>query len=74
MIRVTINGVKFSIFQKDGRTFLCAGNFDFAGEVTDDYVSATGAVVSGETGDIDELYTKWLERTLFHREVMGVKY
>ena len=71
---ITIGGTKFTVFERDRKTYLCAGNFEADGEVTDDFVSVTAAVVSGETGDIDELYTKWLERTSFHREVMGVKY
>jgi hypothetical protein len=75
------NGVKFSIFERDGETYLCTGNptgelkFDFAGEVAD-YAVVVGAtsVVSGETDDLDELYEKWLHQTSFHREVLGVKY
>jgi len=81
MMKVTINGVKFSIFQKGGETFLCTGSptgelkFDFAGEICD-YCHVIGAtsVVSGETDDVDELYERWLNKTSFYREVIGVKY
>ena len=81
-LKITIGGVKFTVFQRDGETFLCTGDnitgeieFDFAGEVAD-YGTVVGAtsVVSGKTTDVDELYEKWLIKTSFYREVIGVKY
>ena len=73
------NGVKFTVFERDGETYLCTGKpsgkfqFHFAGEVADyyDVVGAT-SVVSG-TASIDELYEKWLETTQFYRSI-GIKY
>ena len=80
-ITITINGTKFSIFERDGETYLCTGpvtgeiKFDHAGETGDCYtvVGAT-SVVSGKTTDVDKLYEEWLRRTSFYREVIGVKY
>ena len=82
MIKITINGTKFTIFQKSGETFLCTGDnvtgaikLDYAGETGDCYtvVGAT-SVVSGKTSDVDELYERWLNKTSFYREVIGIKY
>jgi hypothetical protein len=73
------NGVMFTVFEKDGETYLCTGEptgeieFDYAGDVADYYevVGAT-SVVSGKKS-IDELYAEWLEVTKFYREC-GIKY
>ena len=76
------NGVKFTVFEKDGETYLCTGSptgeikFTFAGVVRD-YVTVVGAttVVSGTAGScIDELYAEWRRITQFQREVLGIKY
>ena len=80
MRNITINGVKFSTFEHGGETFLCTGSptgklkFEFAGEMGDIY-SVTGAtsVVSGNLS-VDELYTMWLDRTEFYREVLGIEF
>ena len=74
------NGVLFSTFEKNGEQYLCTGSptgelrFDYAGEVAD-YCRVVGAtsVVSGNLS-IDELYEKWLDRTSFYREVLGIRY
>lgn len=81
MIKITINGTKFTVFEKDGELYLCTGNptgelkFDYASE-TGDYAVVVGAtsVVSGKTTDVDKLYEEWLRRTSFYREVIGVTY
>lgn len=81
MIKFVKNGVVFSVFERDGETYLCTGKnvtgelkFEFVGEVAD-YCSVVGAtsVVSGR-GTVNELYEKWLATTSFHREVLGVVY
>lgn len=81
-LKITIDGVKFTIFTRDGETFLCTGDnvtgeieFDFTGETGDGYtvVGAT-SVVSGKTENVDELYKEWLHKTSFYREVIGVAY
>ena len=81
-LKITINGIRFTVFTRDGETFLCTGDnvtgelkFDFTGEVAD-YGTVVGAtsVVSGKTENVDELYAKWLHKTSFYREVIGVKY
>lgn len=81
-LKITINGIRFTVFTRDGETFLCTGDnvtgelkFDFTGEICD-YATVTGAtsVVSGKTNDVDELHARWLAQTSFHREVMGIKY
>jgi len=73
------DGVMFSVFERDGETFLCTGSvsgklkFDYAGEISDFYtVDGATSVVSGNC-DIDELYEKWLSATEFYRSI-GVKY
>ena len=79
MIRVTINGVKFTVFQRDGETYLCTGNptgkikLAYIGEIADYYeVIGATSVVSG-VATVDELYNEWLDRTAFWRSV-GAKY
>lgn len=73
------NGVYFTVFEKDGETYLCTGEptgeieFDYAGEFADYYgVIGATSVVSGK-GKIDELYETWLVQTEFYREC-GIKY
>ena len=80
MTKFERNGVQFTVFERDGETYLCTGEptgelrLSWAGEVAD-YCAVTGAtsVVSG-TASIDELYDKWLEQTKFYREVLGIQF
>lgn len=80
MKRFERNGTIFTAFEHAGETYLCTGNptgkfeFAWAGEFNDyyDVVGAT-SVVSGNLS-IDELYEKWLDRTSFYREVLGIRY
>lgn len=73
------NGVKFTMFEHDGETYLCTGNptgelkLDYVGEIAD-FITVAGAtsVVSGSLS-IDELYEKWLDQTAFYRSI-GVKF
>lgn len=80
MRRFERNGTQFTVFEKNGETFLCTGTdvtgklkFDYAGEIADyyDVVGAT-SVVSG-TGSVDELYAKWLSATEFYRSI-GIQF
>jgi len=79
MRRFERNGTEFTVFQRDGETYLCTGNpsgrlkFAFIGEICD-YCTVEGAtsVVFGD-GSIEELYNKWLSATEFYRSI-GVKY
>ena len=74
------NGIKFTVFEKDGEMYLCTGEptgeieFTFAGEIRDYYeVPGATSVVSGKKSR-DELYAEWLEQTRFYRECCGIKY
>ena len=74
------NGVRFTVFEHNGETYLCTGEptggfkFDYAGDVADYYtVIGATSVVSGRGKSIDELYGDWLEQTEFTRN-LGVKY
>jgi len=73
------NGVKFTMFEKYGETYLCTGEptgelkLDYVGEICD-YATVAGAtsVVSGKCS-VDELYAEWLERTEFYRSI-GIRF
>lgn len=75
------NGVKFTMFEHSGETYLCTGEptgevkFSFNGEVAD-YYTVVGAtsVVSSRGKTVDELYSDWLKQTEFYREHCGIKY
>ena len=82
MLKITIGGVRFTVFQRNDETFLCTGDnvtgeikFNGAGEVADyyDVIGAT-TVVSGKTENVDELYKEWLHKTSFYREVIGIQF
>ena len=73
------NGTEFTVFQRDGETYLCTGNptgkikLAYIGEIADYYeVIGATSVVSG-VATVDELYNEWLDRTAFWRSV-GAKY
>ena len=82
MKKLEINGVTFTMFEKDGKVYFCTGEptgevrFDYAGEVADYYtVVGTTSVVSAPIGTSEaDLYKTWLMETEFHREVLGVKF
>ena len=74
------DGVLFSSFTRNGKTFLCTGNptgrieLAYIGEIADYYeVIGATSVVSGVNATVDELYNEWLDRTAFWRSV-GAKY
>ena len=77
------NGVKFTTFVRDDERYLCTGEnvtgeiyFNFADDIFDHYtvVGTTSVVVGASTNSLDELYEKWLDKTQFDREVLGIKY
>lgn len=80
MERFVRNGTKFTVFERDGKKYLCTGEptgelwLEYVGEVSD-YVTVPGAtsVVSGTDMTVDELYAKWLDKTEFYRSI-GIKY
>lgn len=81
MENIIIGGTRFSTFIRNGERYLCTGSptgeikFAWAGEIAD-YCVVTGAtsVVSGVNATVDELYTMWLDRTEFQREVLGITF
>lgn len=80
MENIIIDGIKFTVFEKDGVQYLCTGSptgelkFAYAGEFIDYYcvVGAT-SVVSGHKS-VDELYNDWLEATEFMRNALGIQF
>ena len=73
------DGVVFSVFERDGETFLCTGSVSgkiklaYVGEIADFYtVDGATSVVSG-TETVEELYGKWLSATEFYRSI-GIRY
>ena len=81
MLKITINGTRFTTFVIDGEKYLCTGSptgklrFEFAGEMGDIYsVIGATSVVSARDSSIEELYESWLSTTEFQREVLGIQF